>query len=102
LVFLVAVVEVSFLGAPTNTTIPINGDKARSAILPVTYRYRGGQLSDDGGALGPSSPDNPFDFYSLVAAASAFAILGTLSAYLLVRWNAKQKLRTVLKSLREQ
>jgi hypothetical protein len=99
---LIAVVEASFLGAPTNTTIPINDNKTTSAILPVSFKYRGGDLSTDSGALGPSSPDNPLDLYSLAAAASAVAILGTLSAYLLVRWNAKQKLRTVLKSLREQ
>ena len=95
-------VEASFLGALTNTTIPINGDKATSAILPVSFKYRGGQLSDDGGALGPSSPDNPLDLYSLAAAVGVVAILGTLSTYLLVRLNTKQKLRTVLKSLREQ
>jgi hypothetical protein len=99
---LIAVVEASFLGAPINTTISVSGNKTTPAILPVTIKYRGGQLSDDGGALGPSSSDNPLDYYSLAAAASAAAILVTLSAYLLVRLNAKQKLRTVLKSLREQ
>jgi hypothetical protein len=99
---LVVVVEASFLGAPTNTTIPTKGNKTTPAILPVTFKYRGGQLSDDGGTLGPSSPNNPLDSYSLAAAASGAAILVTLSAYLLVRLNAKRKLRTVLKSLREQ
>ena len=95
-------VEASFLGALTNTTIPINDNKTTSAILPVTFKYRGGDVSADGGTLGPSSPDNPLDLYSLAAAVSVVAILGTLSTYLLVRLNTKQKLRTVLKSLREQ
>ena len=79
-----------------------NGQTA-SSTLPITFKYRGGDIGvDGGGSYASSPPENPLDMYAIVAAASVVIILGTLSAYLLVRWNKRQKLRAILKSFRNQ
>jgi hypothetical protein len=72
------------------------------SVLPVSIKYRGGDVSSDGGGTYSSSVDNSVNLYAVIAGASALIVFGSLSGYVLMRWNKKQKLRSILKSLRKQ
>ena len=82
-------IGIIFAGRQSDIAVATEKSKSGPSILPVTIKYRGGDVSSDGGSY-PRSVTDPIDLYYVGGATTVLIAFGAVSGYLIFQRHRRK------------